>query len=100
MNPALQEIEIASNDELGSLGLVHLKRLWSRYMANRLAAAPPNDGNNDWAADNTVISALGLNLHETMRYLYAVGPSFEQFEQWILERNGGSIDQGKIERIN
>lgn len=94
-----EQIEIASDEELGSLGVAHLKRMWSRYMANRFAAAPA-DGSNEWAADNTVICGLGLNLHETMHYLYAAAPSFEQFEQWILERNGGSINPGRIERIN
>jgi Phytanoyl-CoA dioxygenase (PhyH) len=91
---------IATDDELGSLGVMHLKRLWSRYLAHRLDAAPPDEGRNEWAMDNAVISGLGLNLHETMRYLYANGPSFEQFEQWILERNGGSIEPARVERIN
>lgn len=97
---ATEKTQIASDEELGSLGVAHLKRFWSRYMANRSAAAPPDEGNKEWAADNTVMCGLGLNLHETMRYLYSTGPSFEQFEQWILERNGGSIDREKVERIN
>jgi hypothetical protein len=90
---------IAGDDELGLLGVAHLKRLWSRYLAHRLAAAPP-ENNGEWAADNTVLSGLGLNLHEAMRYLYANGPSFEQFEEWILDRNGGSIEPARVERIN
>ena len=97
---ATEKIEIASDEELGSLGVAHLKRFWSRYMANRLAAAPPQGGKNEWAPDNTVICGLGLGLHETLHYLYSAGPSFEQFEQWILERNGGSIEGLRVERIN
>lgn len=95
-----EKIETASDGELGSLGVAHVKRMWSRYMAHRLAAAPPEEGKNEWAADNTVICGLGLNLHETMRFIYSTGPTFEQFERWILERNGGSISQDRIERIN
>lgn len=100
MPPALEKIPIASRDEPGSLGVLHLKRLWSRYMAHRFAAAPPDDGASEWAADNTVICGLGLGLHETIHYIYSVAPSFEQFEAWILERNGGSIDRARIQRIN
>lgn len=100
MPSTAEKIQIASREELGALGVAQLKRLWSRYTANRFAAAPPDDGSNDWAADNTVIAGLGLGLQETIQYLYAVGPSFEQFERWILERNGGSLDPAKIERLN
>jgi hypothetical protein len=100
MHPVLEKIPIANRDELGSLGVLQLKRLWSRYMAHRLAAAPPDDGANDWAADNTVICGLGLGLHETIRYIYSAAPSFEQFEAWILERNSGSIERARIQRIN
>lgn len=94
-----EQITVAARHETGSLGVVHLKRLWSRYMAQRFAAAPP-DESNQWAADNTVICGLGLNLHETIRYLYSTAPSFEQFEAWVLDRNGGFIDPARIERIN
>ena len=95
-----EKIQIASDEELGSLGVAHLKRFWSRYVANRSAAAPPDGGVNEWAADNTVLSGLGLNLHETLHYLYSAAPTFEQFEQWIRERNGGAIDPTRIQRIN
>lgn len=100
MEQPAQSIEIAGDDELGSLGVLHLKRLWSRYLAHRLSKAPPEEGKNEWAADNTVISGLGLGLHETLRHLYVADPSFEEFEQWILERNGGNIEPARIERIN
>jgi len=93
-------MEIASDDEVGLLGVLHLKRLWSRYLAHRLSAAPPDEGNNEWAADNTLISGLNLGLQETLRYLYVADPSFEQFEQWILDRNAGTIEPARIERIN
>lgn len=101
MSSAAEPISIAARDDRGSLGVMHLKRLWSRYNAHRLEPAPPNNGEpNEWAADNTVIAGLGLGLHETIRFLYANAPSFEQFEAWILDRNGGSIDQARIARIN
>jgi hypothetical protein len=100
MGQPAQNIEIASDEEVGSLGVLHLKRLWSRYLANRFLASPPDEGKNEWAADNTLISGLGLGLHETLRYLYTANPSFERLEQWVLERNGGSIEPARIERIN
>ena len=47
-----------------------------------------------------VLSALGLGLGETIAYLYRAGPSFEQFERWILERNDGHISDNRISGIN
>jgi hypothetical protein len=91
---------LAPRDEVGAIGVLQLKRLWSRIMIQRTGAPAPEGAEREWAADNTVISGLGLGLHETLRHLYATGPSFEQFESWILERNGGSIDSARIDRIN
>jgi Phytanoyl-CoA dioxygenase (PhyH) len=96
----LEQIPIASSEDTGSLGVFHLKRLWSRCMVQRTGAPPPEGAEREWAADSTVICGLGLGLHEALRYLYATGPSFEQFEHWILERNGGPIDPARIDRIN
>jgi Phytanoyl-CoA dioxygenase (PhyH) len=100
MPAQVDQISIASGEDTGSLGVIHLKRLWSRCMMQRTGAPPPDGAEQEWAADNTVIWGLGLGLHETLRYLYATGPSFEQFESWILERNQGAIDPARIERIN
>jgi hypothetical protein len=98
--PLTTETPLATRDEVGAIGVLQLKRLWSRIMIQRTGAPAPEGAEREWAADNTVISGLGLGLHETLRHLYATGPSFEQFESWILERNGGSIDSARIDRIN
>jgi hypothetical protein len=91
---------IASSEEKGSLGIPHIKRLWSRTVAKRLnqiqGAIPPED----WLNDNTLICGLRLGLRETMQYLYDVQPSFAQFEQWVLEMNGGTLAPSRIERLN
>lgn len=77
------------------IAIPHLHGLWSRICEERT-----RDLEEHWVADNTLLSGLGLNLHETLRYLYAEVPSRDQFEQWVLDRNGGSIAQERIERIN
>lgn len=95
-----EKAQVPATDELGSLGVLHLKRLWARCMAQRAGGAPASDAESEWAADNTVLCGLGLGLHETLRYLYVAGPSFQQFEDWILERNGGFLHPQRAERIN
>jgi hypothetical protein len=77
-----------------SLGIPHAESLLNRT----LAGAPRTPA--EWVADNTLIDGLGLGLRETMLYLCSQRPALEQFEQWILEKNGGSIPAALIARIN
>ena len=81
----------------GPMGVYHLKRYWARTMEARRGAAA---GVNDWARDKTLLFGLGVGLHEAMQFLMETGPSLEKFENWILERNGGSVDTARIARLN
>lgn len=95
MSPA-----IARTDEIGALGVFHLKRFWSRAMAQRSAGKPPADADAEWCADNTLVCGLNLGLHETMRHLFDEGPTFEEFEEWVLKLNGGAIPEERLARLN
>jgi hypothetical protein len=80
----------------GSLSVPHLHRLWQRH---RMGGGPASDA-AEWAKDRAVIYGLGLGLRETLDFLYAASPSFAQFEDWIVEQNGGAIGPGQIDRVN
>ena len=89
-----------SSREVGSLGVLHLKRLWSKVIRVRKGQFTGNRQAGELIFDKIVIHGLGLALEETVLYLSRDTPTYDQFEQWILERNGGSIEQNKIEKIN
>lgn len=91
---------LAASAEKGSLGILHVKRLWSRTLAKRLNHVREAISPEDWLKDNTLICGLGLSLRETMQYLYDTQPSLDQFEHWILEMNGGAIEGNLVERLN
>ena len=84
---------------MGSLGVRHLARFWSRNQANldgrQVKAAQP-----EWAADNTLLSGLRIGLRETYDYLFSAHPSLEEFESWILAKNGGALDPERVRRLN
>jgi hypothetical protein len=86
---------IDSQDEMGRLGVLHLKRLWAR-----VTRRSRNKHSNDWLFDRILIDGLGLAQEETLQYLGTRTPPYEEFEAWILERNGGYIDPLRIEHIN
>lgn len=78
------------------LGVPHLESFWLRHSRPGGAGPPPEQ----WAADNTMLAALRLGLHETLQFLYLEKPSAEQFAQWVLERNGGALDRARVERLS
>jgi len=91
---------LAATEETGTLGARHLKRFWSRMLAQRGGLSNGADADADWAADNTLLCGLRVGLRETMQFLCERAPAFEEFEKWILEKNGGWIDPARIARIN
>lgn len=88
---------IASSKELGSLGVLHLKRLWSAAIASRHGAAIERKGED--ALDKLVLDALGLGLHQTFRYVCTHAPTFAEFEEWIVG-TAGAPDRLQVDRLN
>ena len=83
--------------DLSSLGVYHLKRYWARAVSAR-RGDPSTE--REWTRDKTLLYGLGVGLHETIQFLMQKQPSLEEFEQWILERNGGCIDPAYAARLN
>lgn len=91
-------IPIADKMEVGALGVVYLKRLWSFWVSGLQWA--PEDRVSHWRAMNVLFSGLGLGVEDTLRHAYQARPSFEDFEAWVVERNGGAVDPQAIGRMN
>lgn len=94
---ASPNIILAESTEIGSTGICHLKRLWSKAMlGNQLNKKLLNEQE----IDNAIINILGLGLLPTYQFLYGEQPSFEAFEQWVVERGEGTITAEKIAQCN
>ena len=80
------------------MGVLHLRRFWTRQLAaidgERL---PP--GNHELTWDRILLDGLGVALEDTRQYL-GCKPTLEELERWILLKNGGDIDPIGIRRIN
>jgi hypothetical protein len=83
-------------DEVGRLGVCHLRRLWARVRAPRQGRA---GGPADPHHDHLVIDALGLGLEQTMAYLGNNDCTFDEFERWIVA-TAGETDPQQIARVN
>lgn len=87
---------LPSSTVTGSLGVPHLKRMWSSAMAARNGGASDRAG--EARLDRRVLDALGLGLHQTWQYLMQATPTFEQFEAWVVA-TAGHPDRFCIERL-
>ncbi|MFZ9388490.1 MAG: phytanoyl-CoA dioxygenase family protein [Chitinophagaceae bacterium] len=91
---------LAASSEKSRLGILHLKRFWDKCMQRKAGRLAGDALQDEWNTDNLMLSALGLGLEQTMRYVYLSPDDFIAFEQWVLDANGGSLDTGKLEAFN
>lgn len=88
---------LAGSTEVGALGVLQLKRLWSGAMAARAgrSAQPATEVH----INRLVTDALGIGLEQVQEQLFQRAPSFEAFERWIVA-TAGAPEPEQIERIN
>lgn len=68
-----------------------LRESWGHFVRGTPAPA--------WDLQQAMLSALGLNGLEVSRFLLETRPTYEALEQWILEVNGGHVDEGELDRL-
>lgn len=92
-------IEIAPATEKGKIGIMYLKRFWTikKGMRNN----PKNEHKYDeWRLETLLFTALGLGVEQVLKYIFTENPSFDEFENWILELNNNQILQSNIDIFN
>jgi hypothetical protein len=92
-------VELPLSIETGKLQVMHLKRYWQKSIFKRDGKLEPGSFHDEWKTDTTLLTVLGLGLEQTMVYVYCEKPSFEQFENWIVETNG-LPDAEKVKQFN
>lgn len=90
-------INVASSFEVGALGILHLKRIWSAAIIERHGHAIKRP--NEQRLDKMVLNCLGIGLHQTLQHLFTCTPTFDDFEKWIVSVSGVP-DSIKIDRVN
>lgn len=91
--------ELSPSTATGSLGVMHLKRYWEKEMAKKEGTLPYSL-HEEFTTDTTLLSALGLGLEQTIKYLFEVQPGFDEFETWVLGLNNGHIARHRIDAFN
>ncbi len=93
-------IPLIGSSEAGPLGAMHLPRLWLKVTLS--ANDVLNDEYDECGAgfDQMVLDGLGIDRDAALDYLKSNGPTYPEFEQWVVDQNGGSIDQSVIDASN
>lgn len=98
-NIAAYELALAQSTEAGDLQIMHLKRYWSKALLKRNGSLQSDAYLEEGHLDKTLLYALGLGLEQASVYVYTVAPSFDQFENWVVE-TAGKPKPETIERFN
>jgi len=93
-------IPTISSGVAGPLGVLHLPRFWSKVLMD--AKGVLNDEYPACGAgfDQMVLDGLGLDKGETLAYISESTPTYPEFEKWILDKKGGSLDQAAVDELN
>lgn len=86
-------------EEVGRLQVMQLKRYWQKCMFKREGQLKGGDFDNEFQLDKTMLFTLGLGLEQTVVYVYQKAPSFDEFEQWIIDTTGMPSPE-KVARFN
>lgn len=88
---------MSSREQNSRLAIPHLHRYWQRRIT-AFTGPEPDHGERD--LDATLLSGLGINILEATRFLNPqTRPDLAALESWIVETNGGSMDQAELQRL-
>lgn len=93
-------VTLAATGEKGKLDVLHLKRFWHKNLLVRQGQLNGNAFTDEWPRDHALMNALGIGLEPTLKFLYSESPDFSRFEDWILEKNGGSLSAASVDTFN
>lgn len=84
----------------GPAGIMHLPRLWSKLL---LAAANRLPDDYDACGDGfdaMTLKTVRINKEDAIDFITRRRPTYMQFEEWVVAKNGGSIDIRRVREHN
>jgi hypothetical protein len=93
-------VPMISSDTAGPLGAIHLPRLWTKLTLSAAGVLPEGYDECGKGFDQMTLDALGLDRQKTVDFIKTKHPKYIEFEEWVLQQNGGSISTDRIEKHN
>ena len=89
-------VPLISSGVAGPLGVLHLPRLWCKVILGAKGQLADGYDQCGMGYDQMVLDGLGLDRDATVAYLSDNIPSYPEFEKWILDQKGGSLDSNAV----
>ncbi|MDB5259312.1 MAG: hypothetical protein JWO73_520 [Candidatus Taylorbacteria bacterium] len=100
-NPVALMLAAAVNSgSIGSLGILHLPRLWSKVVFEGDIKLDEEAIRLESYFDEVVLRGIGIDPKSVFEYLRSEKPTYPDFEEWILERAGAKLDDDAVAEIN
>jgi hypothetical protein len=93
-------VPLISSDTAGPLGVSHLPRLWAKLMLSSAGQLPEGYDECGPGFDQMTLTAMNLDREKTIDSVRKNKPTYLQFERYVIEQNGGSIDPERIRKHN
>ena len=93
-------VPLISSGIAGPIGVLHLPRLWLKVSLDargKLADGYPAVGTG---FDQMVIDGLNLKRDAVVSFISEKRPTYTQFEQWVREQPGATLDKASIDKLN
>lgn len=90
---AIEGSSVQPKPVVPSLQLPYLQGYLQRSLGT--PAAEPGSIDLDFA----LLSGLHLGLQETVQFIHQRRPTLVEFEAWIVENNGGAMDEARLDRL-
>ncbi len=93
-------VPLISSGVAGPLGVLHLPRLWCKVLLGATGNLEEGYDQCGPGYDQMVLDGLGLDREATLAYLTENLPSYPEFEAWVLDQKGGSLDSAAVAELN
>jgi hypothetical protein len=84
----------------GPSGVVHLPRLWQKLLLSQAGLLPEDYDACGDGFDAMTLNALGISKDDAIGYISSHKPSYIEFENWVIEKNGGRLEPEAVRKHN
>jgi predicted TIM-barrel fold metal-dependent hydrolase len=77
----------------GPAGILHLPRLWSKLLISSAGKLPDDYDACGDGFDAMTLRALRIDRQDAIDFVRVRRPTYMQFEQWAIAKNGGAMDE-------